>query len=102
METLEERRTEARLTMAYKILKGHVILEQNMLPKFINKRTQRGCNINNVGIDNQLFEPIARLQTTGKTFFFSIPKIWNQKVTTTQASAPTVDSFKKHFKRKSY
>ena len=31
--TIEERRIKARLTMAYKILNGFVILESNMLPK---------------------------------------------------------------------
>ena len=99
METLEERRNQARLTMAYKILNGQVILEPNTLPKFINKKPPRGCNINNVGIENQLIEPQSRLLSIGKTFFFSIPKIWNQRVTPHQAKSPSVDSFKKHFKK---
>ena len=73
-----------------------------MLPKFTNKRTQRGCNITNVGIENQVIEPQSRLQNTGKTYFFSIPKLWNQKVTPAQARAPSVDAFKKHFKRNAY
>ena len=60
METLEERRTHARLSMAYKIINGLVILEPKSLPKFTNKRIQRGCNFAKVGIENQLFEPQAR------------------------------------------
>ena len=102
MATLEERRNETRLTMAYKILNEQVILEPNLLPKLVNTRKQRNCNIYNVGIENQLLEPKARLKTTGKTFFFSIPKIWNEKVTPAQASAPSTDAFKKHFKRNVY
>ena len=85
--------------MAYKILNGLVILEPKSLPKFTNKRIQRGCNFAKVGIENQLFEPQARLKSNQKTFFYSIPKIWNQKVTPEQAKAPSVDSFKQHFKR---
>ena len=57
MESLDERRNQSRLTMAYKILNGLVILAPNTLPKFSNKRKQRGCNINNIGIENQLIEP---------------------------------------------
>ena len=102
METLEERRIQSRLSMAYKILNGHVILEPNMLPKFNSKRTQRKCNFSKVGIDYQLIEKQSRLETTGKTFFFSIPKIWNQKVTPAQARAPSIDAFKQHFKRNAF
>ena len=100
METLEERRTQARLNMAYKIINGLVILEPKSLPKFTSKRMQRGCNFAKVGIENQLLEPQARLNLTEKTFFYSIPKLWNQMVTPEQASAPSVDAFKQHFKRK--
>ena len=99
METLEERRTKARLIMAYKILNGHVILEANLLPKSKIKSTYRKCNAANVGINNELIEPSARLQCTEKTFFYSIQKIWNQRVTPAQAGAPSVDAFKAHFKR---
>ena len=86
--------------MAYKILKGHVILGSDMLPKSKSKRTQRECNAPNVGFENVLFEPEARLQTIEKTFFYSsnsTPKLWNRIVTASQAQAPSVDSFKKHF-----
>ena len=99
METLQERRTKARLTMAYKIINGHVILEANLLPKSRIKPTHRKCNAANVGIDNELIEPTARLQCTEKTFFYSIQKIWNQSVTSAQAAAPSVDAFQAHFKR---
>ena len=51
----------------------------------------------NVGFENVLFEPEARLQTIEKTFFDSTPKLWNRIVTASQAQAPSVDSFKKHF-----
>ena len=63
METLEERRTQARLNMAYKIINGLVILEPKSLPKFTSKRMQRGCNFAKVGIENQLLEPQARLNS---------------------------------------
>ena len=97
LHTLEKRRNQTRLCMAYKILKGHVILGSDMLPKSKSKRTQRKCNAPNVGFENILFEPEARLQTIEKTFFYSTPKLWNKIVTASQAQAPSVDSFKKHF-----
>ena len=100
METLQERRIQARLSMAFKILNGHVILETDMLPKCKIKPTQRQCNATtNVGFDNQLFEPQPRLShSSGKTFFYSIPKIWNDRITPSQARAPSVDAFRNHFK----
>ena len=61
-------------------------------------RPLRECNFANVGIQNQLFEPNPDLHVTKKTFFYSIPKIWNQTVTPEQAQAPSTDSFKNHFK----
>ena len=94
LETLEERRAKARLIMVYKILNGHVILESEMLPKFNNVRPIRECNAPTVGHEYHLKEPPEGLQTTQNTFFFSIPKIWNQKVTEEQARAPSVDAFK--------
>ena len=90
METLEHRRNKARLSMAYKIINVHVILNSSMLPKFNNKRTERECNFSKVGIENQLIEPQSRLQITGKTFFYSIPKKCNQNLTPSQARAPSV------------
>ena len=97
-DTLEERRNQARLTMAYKILNEKVILEQNMLPKMKFQRLRRQCNESRVGAQNQLVEPQPRLDVTASTFFYSIPKIWNNSVTPKQANAPSVDAFKTHFK----
>ena len=99
METLQERRLQARLSMAFKIIKGHVILEADMLPKYKTKPTQRQCNSTNVGFDNQLIEPQPQLLSSGKTFFYSIQKFWNERVTPSQARAPSVDAFRQHFKR---
>ena len=100
METLEQRRTKIRLSMAYKIINGKVILDPNMLPKIRNTRQpHRECNTAKVGIENQLFEPASELKMAAKTFFYSIPKIWNQSVTPLQAKAPSVDAFREHFKR---
>ena len=98
LETLEERRIQSRLIMAYKILNEKVILESNLLPKFLTTRP-RQCQSANVGLENQLVEPQPRLQVTGHTFFYSIPTIWNQRISKQQANAPSVDSFKNHFRR---
>ena len=99
MDTLEERRNCARLNMAYKILNGHVIINSNMLPRYRSNRSQRQCNSTNVGYENRLVEPPSILQSTGNTFFYSVQKIWNQRVTPLQACAPSVDAFKGHFKK---
>ena len=99
-DSLAERRRQARLTMAYKIINGYVILESNLLPKFKNYGPLRQCNSANVGYANQLIEPVARLQIIEHTFFYSVPKIWNQTVRPAQAEAPSVDAFKGHFQHK--
>ena len=96
-DTLEERRNQARLTMAYKILNGKVILEPTMLPKMKSFCPTRQCNGPRVGVENQLMEPQPRLDVTASTFFFSTPKIWNNLVTPKQANAPSADAFKTHF-----
>ena len=96
LDTLEERRTRARLAMAYKILNGNVILEPEMLPKFRHSK-MRICNSAPVGYQNQLIEPQATLHVTESTFFYSIPEIWNQRVTEKQAKSPSVDAFKAYF-----
>ena len=98
LETLEERRTKARLTMVYKILNGHVILDSEMLPKFKNDKP-RQCNLPTVGLKNQLIEPPIGLHVTKSTFFYSIQKIWNSKVTEAQAEAPSIDAFKNYMKK---
>ena len=85
--------------MAYKIINENLILEPNMLPKATNNGKQRKCNETKVGIENQLLEPVPKLLTSSKTFFYSIPKLWNQMISPSQAKAPSVDAFKQHFKR---
>ena len=99
LETLEERRNQARLTMAYKIINGLVILDDQMLPK-ANHRLSRPCNAPNVGFKNQLLESQTNLKITGNTFFFNTPKLWNCRVTPSQANAPSVEAFQQYFKRK--
>ena len=98
LDTLEERRAKARLTMAYKIINGFVILDQEMLPK-LNQRLFRNCNAPNVGMKNQLFEPQPRLLVSGKTYFYDVPKLWNSLVSPTQANASSVEAFQQHFKK---
>ena len=85
--------------MAYKILNGHVILESNLLPKSGSYNPRRYCNTANVGKENQLMEPISKLKVTGHTFFYSIPKMWNQIITSKQAKAPSVEAFQRHFEK---
>ena len=98
LDTLEDRRIQARLTMAYKIINGYVILDQDMLPNH-NPRLFRSCNIPNVGKKNQLFEPQPRLQVSGQTYFFNVPNLWNSLITPSQANAPSVKAFQQHFKK---
>ena len=86
--------------MAYKILNGHVILEQSMMPKLEYQRPLRQCNEVKVGSANQLAEPHSRLDITGCTFFYATPKLWNNLLTPTQANAPSVDAFKAQLKRR--
>ena len=95
LDTLEDRRIQARLTMGYKIINGYVILDQDLLPKH-NPRLSRSCNIPNVGTKNQLHEPQHRLHVSGKTF--NVPNLWNSLVTPSQANAPSVKAFQQHFK----
>ena len=83
--------------MAYKIINGHVILERNLLPKNDYYNPTRKCNAANVGEENQLKEKNSKLKVTGHTFFYSIPKLWNQNVTPEQAKAPSVEAFQRHF-----
>ena len=95
-DTLEKRRTKAKLLMAYKIINGKVILDSDLLPRIFNQRPMRQCNFANVGNEYQLKEPCARLQVTKNTFFYSVPKLWNQLVTPAQAKAPSTEAFKAH------
>jgi len=101
LESFEERRHKARLTMAYKIINNKIILGPEYLPKSTTQkqRPQRTCNMTKVGAENHLIEPKARLQVTESTFFYNTPKLWNETITEIQAKAPSVDSFKKHFEK---
>ena len=87
------------LVTAYKILKDHLILPADLLPKDTNPRKTRPCNEVRVGAGNKLSEPQPRLDTTSNTFFYSVPSLWNNRVTPAQAQSPSIDSFKNHFKK---
>ena len=93
-ESLEERREEIKLNMVYKIINGKVILPPDCLPRVNHNRPTRGCSEVPVGAANQLAERPTRLITTGKTFFYSAPQLWNMKVTPSRANAPSIDAFK--------
>ena len=99
-ETLEERRRNARLTMAYKIINGQVILDPETMPKLEFQRLSRKCNESKVGYLNQLVEPPCSIEVAQKTFFFATPKLWNDSVSPLQANAPSVEAFKQHLKKK--
>ena len=95
-DSLESRRQQARLTMAYKILNNQVILMPEYLPKnTINRPTRKP-------IDKEylLEEKHSRIDQTQKTFFYSVPTLWNNTVTAKQAKAKNVDIFKKCFHTK--
>ena len=76
-ESLEERRIAAKLTMAFKIINGHVILEPNLLPKQTNHRPMRQCNSKYDVKQNQLVESKSNIKIAGNTFFYSVPRLWN-------------------------
>lgn len=95
-ETLEERRNKLKVTMAYKILNSQVIIPPESLPRVATTRPSRKCAEPQVGVMNQLIEPLPRTNIISKTFFFSAPKLWNELVTSSQANAPSVDAFKRH------
>ena len=95
-DTLEERRNQTRLTMAYKITNGLLILEPSLMPKMQFKRPVRECK---VGSQNQLIEPHYNLDITGSTFFYSTPKLWNNRISPSLAKAPSVDTFKRNLKK---
>ena len=85
--------------MAYKILSGDLILEPSMLPKINFKRPIWQCYEAKVGLPNQLMEPQSSLDVTENTFFFATPGMWNSSVTPEHANAPSVEAFKRHFKK---
>ena len=63
-DSLENRRNQARLTMAYKILNKHVILKPECLPKKKASRLPR----TNMAQENKLEERYSRLVSTEKNF----------------------------------
>ena len=102
-DSLEERRKQIRMTMVYKILNDHVIISSASLPSYLtNNRSSRRCTEPKVGDSNRLEEPLSRKNNSGKTFFFSAPKLWNESVSATQANAPSVESFKNHLSNEPY
>ena len=78
--------------MAYKIIKGHVILDHEMMPKYEYQHLSRKCNETKVRYQNQLAEPPCTIEVAQKTFFFSTPKLWNNNVSALQANAPSVEA----------
>ena len=90
-ESLETKRNQARMT--YKILNNNVILTPDCLPKNKSGRPTRKI------IDQEylLEEKYSRIYEIQKTFFYSVPKLWNNTVSAKQAKAPNVDNFKKYF-----
>ena len=83
-----------------KIINDKVILDSSLLPKVTNQRPTRTCNQVKVGHENQLIEPQSRLDVVKSTFIYAAPQLWDNQVTPLQAKAPSVDAFKKHFKKK--
>ena len=79
--------------MAYKILNNKVILTPDYLPK---NRTDHSTR---KPIDKEylLEEKHSRLDVAQKTFFYSVPVLWNNTVTANQAKSKNVDIFKKYF-----
>ena len=95
-DSLEERRSNARLSMIYKIINNHVIIKPETLPK--PNRSTRTCNEMNVGAQNQLLEPKSKFINSGNTFFYQGPQLWNTLVSPEQANAPNIDAFQQYFK----
>ena len=98
-ESLKERQNQSRLIMAYKIIHGQVILESEMLPMTESRQPERKCNGLKIESQYQLKEPHSMLDITSNTFFYAVPRLWNNTVTSSQAEAPSTDSFKKYFKK---
>ena len=68
-ETLERRRNNAKLVMAYKIINNKVIIPPSTLPKVNNARLTRKCNVPTVGEKWQPAEPHSNKLTSANTFF---------------------------------
>ena len=82
--------------MAYKILTNKVILTPDYLPKNETTHPTRKP----IGKEYLLEEKHSRLDQAQKTFFFSVPALWNNSITDKQAKSKNVDSFKKYFLKK--
>ena len=98
-DSLEERRIQARLSMAYKIINGLVILEPTMLPKLNFQRPMRQCNTVKVGPENQLVEPLSMLQVPGKTFFYSTPMPGITGLLLLRQNLPALNNSSRNFRR---
>ena len=98
--SLEQRRKQARLIMAYKIINRFVILEPNMLPKAEIKRPDRKGYGKKIEAKYQLKELHSRLDITNSTFFYETPRLWNTMITSSQAISPSAEAFKSHFSKK--
>ena len=97
-DTLEKRRNNAKMVMTYKIVNNKVIVSPSTLP-IENKARLRNCNVPTVGKKWQLTEPHSNILTSGNTFFYVAPKLWNRHVTPEQAESPSVDAFKNKFSK---
>ena len=91
-DSLENRRNEAKLAMAYKIVTNKVILTPDYLPKNITNHPTRKL----INKEYLLELKHSRLDQVQKTFFYSVPALWNNTVTAEQAKSKNVDSFKKY------
>ena len=96
-ETLETRREQAKLVMAFKILNKLVILTPDTLPRKFPARPTRMTNDSKYLLE----EPFARLSVIQNTFFYSVPRLWNSRITQPQANASSVNSFKSYFNHNS-
>ena len=88
--------------MAYKIIKGHVILDPNMLPMTQSKQPDRKCKGKILQSQYQLEEPLSKVEMSGKTFFYAVPSLWNSNITDSQAKALSLEAFKQQFKKSYY
>ena len=82
--------------MTYKILNKQVILSPEYLPKNASSHPTRKV----INQEYLLEERYSRVDEVQKTFFYSVPFLWNNTVTAKQAKARNVDIFKKYFLKK--
>ena len=82
--------------MVYKILNNQVIIPSSALHKAATNRPRK-CTEPLVGTNNELSVRLSTLNNPGKTFFYCAPTLWNNKITPTQARAPSTEAFKNYF-----